>query len=541
MDALIVASLALPLLLALLVAQPRSRAVALSLAPWAPLPALALALAAREPLGLDLPDVLTGLQLGVDDSGRVFLLFTSLIWLAAGGFARGWFADDPRRARFMVFFLLTQAGNLGACLALDAAGFYAFYALMSFAAYGLVAHDGDTAARRAGRVYLVLAVAGEMLILSGLLLALGLAPDHPWAVACLVLGFGVKVGLPLLHVSLPLAYAAAPIPAAAVLAGAMIKAGVLGWLRFLPLGAAALPDSGQLLMATGALMIVGGSVIGLAQRQPGAILAYSSVAQMGHFALGVGAGLTAPALWPPIAAALVVYAAHHALAKAALFLGVGVVARHGASRAHLAGLTLPALALAGAPFTSGMLAKLGLKSALAGLPAPWADALPLLLVAGALGSALLMARLLVQARETPVVGDAPTALWAPWLLALAGVAGLTAGLAPFASWSATLQPGALLAALWPVFAALALTLAALKLRLGAPRIPAGDLLVPIERLLAAIVRLHPPRAARAARVAGTRDPSPAAPGIAPARVALRRCAVVGAARGFRVPADILRP
>ncbi|MDP3586342.1 MAG: proton-conducting transporter membrane subunit [Thiobacillus sp.] len=496
MDTLILVSLALPLLLALLVALPRSRAVALALAPGAPLPALVLALAAREPLLFELPDVLTGLQLGVDDTGRVFLLFTSLIWLAAGWYARGWLADDPRRARFAVFFLLTQAGNLGACLALDAAGFYAFYALMSFAAYGLVAHDNNAVARRAGRVYLVLAVAGEMLILSGLLLALGLAPDHPWAVACLLLGFGVKVGLPLLHVSLPLAYAAAPAPAAAVLAGAMIKAGLLGWLRFLPLGDAALPDAGQILMLAGGAAIVGGSVIGLMQRQPGAILAYSSVAQMGHFALGVGAGLVAPELWPLIAAALVVYAAHHALAKAALFLGLGVVARHGASFIHLAGLALPALALAGAPFSSGMLAKLGLKDALAPLPAPWADVLPVLLAVGVLGTALLMARFLVRVREAPTAGGAPASLWAPWLLMLAGVAGMTAGLAPSASWTAALQPGVLLYALWPILAALVLTVIALRLRLRAPQIPAGDLLVPFERLLATLARrlahLRPP-------------------------------------------------
>lgn len=496
MGALIVASLGVPLLLALLMALPRSRALGWTLAPWAPLPALALALTAREPQFLELPEVLSGLQLGLDDTGRVFLLFTSLIWLAAGWFARGWLADDPRRARFAVFFLLTQAGNLGACLALDPAGFYAFYALMSFAAYGLIAHDGEAAARRAGRVYLVLAVAGEMLILSGLLVALALAPEHPWAVACLVLGLGVKVGLPLLHVSLPLTYAAAPPPAAAVLAGAMIKAGVLGWLRFLPLGDAALPEFGQLLMLAGAAAIVGGSAIGLTQRQPGAILAYSSVAQMGHFALGVGAALVAPELWPLVAATLVVYAAHHALAKAALFLGLGVVARHGASGAHLAGLALPALALAGAPFTSGMLAKLGLKGALAALPAPWADALPLLLAAGALGTALLMARLFWVIRDAPLAGEAAATLWAPWLLMLAGVAGLTAGLAPPATWTAALLPGALVASVWPLLAALALAAAAARLRLRAPPIPAGDLVVPVERLLARlarwVARLHPP-------------------------------------------------
>ncbi|MEW6589960.1 MAG: proton-conducting transporter membrane subunit [Pseudomonadota bacterium] len=488
MDALILASLAVPLALAALVALPRSRAAALNLAPWAPLPALALALVAREPVLLDLPGVLTGMQLGLDATGRVFLLFTALIWLAAGVYARGWFAGDPRCVRFTVFFLLTQAGNLGVCLALDAAGFYAFYALMSFSAYGLVAHDSDAAARRAGRVYLALAVAGEMLILSGLLFALGLAPDHPWAVACVILGFGVKIGLPLLHVSLPLAYAAAPAPAAAVLAGAMIKAGVLGWLRFLPLGDAALPDAGQMLMAAGAVMLVGGSVIGLMQRQPGAILAYSSVAQMGHFALGVGAGLAFPELWPLVTAALTLYAAHHALAKAALFLGLGLVARHGAHPGRLAGLAFAALALAGAPFTSGQLAKLDLKTALAALPPPWSGLLPGLLVLGALGTALLMARLWLNLRAAPQATEAPTALAAPWLLTLAGVAGLSAGLAPAESWAQALQPGGFFAAAWPPLAALALAVVAVRAGLRAPALPPGDVWVPAERLLAAGLR-----------------------------------------------------
>jgi formate hydrogenlyase subunit 3/multisubunit Na+/H+ antiporter MnhD subunit len=497
-DALIVAALAVPLALAALVILPRSRAAVLKLAPWAPLPALALAVLAREPLLLELPDVLTGLALGVDDTGRVFLLFTSLIWLAAGWFARGWLADDTRRVRFAVFFLLTQTGNLGVCLALDPVGFYASYALMSFAAYGLVVHHDDAAARRAGRVYLILAVAGEMLILTGLLLALGLAPDHPWAVGCVILGFGVKTGLPLLHVSLPLAYATAPIPAAAVLAGAMIKAGLLGWLRFLPLGEAALPEAGNTLMLAGLAAIYLGVAVGLAQRQPGALLAYSSVSQMGYFAVGIGAGLQAPELWPLLAPVMLVYATQHALAKSALFLGLGVLRRRGAKPWLLAGMALPVLALAGAPLSSSMLAKLGLKQALAGMPAPWLAALPTLptlLTLGALGTALLMLRLLWLLRGAPAQAGGAAPL-APWLLTLAGVVGLSAGLVPAALWQQGLQPGALLAASWPIVAALAIACAALRLGLRVPAIPPGDLLVPVERLLASLAqrfaRLRPP-------------------------------------------------
>ena len=488
MNALIALGLATPLLVAGLLWFPLSRALGLGLAPWAPLPALLLALIAPVSLQFDLPWLLLGARLGLDETGRVFLLFTALIWLAAGWFARGWLAHDERRHAFAGFFLLAQAGNLGACLAFDAVSFYGFFALMSFAAYGLVVHDRSPAARHAGRVYLVLALAGEMLILTGLLLVAD-ATHMSFAVACLILGFGVKTGLPLLHVSLPLAYAATPAPGAAVLAGAMIKAGLLGWLRFLPLGETALPDAGTGMLLAGLLAIFFGSVIGLTQRQPGALLAYSSISQMGYLAVAVGAGLLAPGLWPLLLPAVILYTVHHALAKSTLFLGLGVLQRRGATPGVLLGMALPALALAGAPLTSGMLAKNGLKLVLQALPAPWADLLPPLLTVDALGTALLMLRLLWLLQRQSAQPDASSrGLMAPWLLTLLGVTGLAAWLTPAAGWQTALTTPAMLAASWPLLAALALALAALHSRLRAPAVPAGDLLQPLERLLAALWR-----------------------------------------------------
>ncbi len=490
MDTLTGLSLAAPLLVAALLWLPASRALGLRLAPWAPLPALILALAAPTPYELDLPWLLLGTRLGLDETGRVFLLFTALIWLAAGWFARAWLADDARRHVFAGFFLLTQAGNLGVCLAFDAAAFYWFFALMSLAAYGLIVHDRSAASRRAGRVYLVLALAGEMLILSGLLLAVD-ATHMPAAVACLILGFGVKTGLPLLHVSLPLAYAATPIPGAAVLAGAMINAGLLGWLRFLPLGEAALPGAGSALMLAGLLAIFYGVAMGLTLRQPGALLAYSSISQMGYFSLALGAGLLAPELWPLLLPVVVLYALHHALAKAALFLGVGVAKRHGATRRVMLGLALPALALAGAPFTSGMLVKGGLKAGLANLPAPWAELLAALLPLAALGTALLMVRLLwLVGRDAPAQRPSASAagLFVPWLALLLALAGLAWMMAPQSLITKALSLGAQLDAAWPPLAAAALGAIALRLRWRAPMLPPGDVLVPLLRGLAYLRR-----------------------------------------------------
>jgi formate hydrogenlyase subunit 3/multisubunit Na+/H+ antiporter MnhD subunit len=54
-----------------------------------------------------------------------------------------------------------------------------------------------------------------------------------------------------LHFWLPLAHPAAPVPASAVLSGAMIKAGLLGWMRFLPLGEAPLWGCGVTLLGAG--------------------------------------------------------------------------------------------------------------------------------------------------------------------------------------------------------------------------------------------------------------------------------------------------
>ncbi|HSM22072.1 MAG TPA: proton-conducting transporter membrane subunit, partial [Rubrivivax sp.] len=253
MKLLLSAALLVPLLLAAGVSPlwpaRRQRGLAQTLAPWAALPALALALLGSPDLSLDLPWLLLGARFGLDATTRVFLFFTAALWLCGGLYAQTYLAGDRARARFTAFFLLTCGGNLGLILAQDIASFYAGFAIMTFSAYGLVVHESSAAARRAGRIYVVMAVAGEALLLTGFLwladvagtldmaqavAALAHAPARQGIVWLLLAGFGVKAGALLLHMWLPLAHPVAPTPASAVLSGAIIKAGLLGWLRFLP-------------------------------------------------------------------------------------------------------------------------------------------------------------------------------------------------------------------------------------------------------------------------------------------------------------------
>ena len=177
------------------------------------------------------------------------------------------------------------------------------------------------------------------------------------------------------------------------------------------------------------------------------------------------------------------YAAHHVLAKGALFLAVGVVAATGARR--LWPVLLPAAVLAlgfgGLPLTGGALAKLAVKP-------PLGDGVVgLLATLAAAGSTLLMLHFLHRLRSSAAPDPeaaAPAGLAAPWLaLALAAVAipwalFLSAGIGTLAD---ALAPAALWKALWPVLLGAVLSLGLLRWGERLPRVPEGDVVVLAER------------------------------------------------------------
>jgi formate hydrogenlyase subunit 3/multisubunit Na+/H+ antiporter MnhD subunit len=443
---------------------------------------------------LVLPWALLGLRFGVDRVTAVLLGLALVVWALAALHAWGYLARDPRRGQFMAFFAATFAGNLGLLLARDGAGFYLFFAVMTFAAYGLVVHTREPEALRAGRVYIVLAVLGEASLLAGLLLAAGGAASlaledlraavaasgsRDLIVALLLAGFGVKAGALGVHMWLPLAHPAAPTPASAVLSGVMIKAGLLGWLHFLPIGEGAFPAWGLAIAIAGIAAALLAALVGVMQDDPKSVLAYSSVAQMGFMTVAVGAALASPEAAPGAVAAAVVHALHHGLAKGALFLGVGVSPR-GRRGAHLAIMLLPALVLAGMPLTSGALAKQALKHALD--PLGWAHAASMLLAIAAVGTTVLLARFMVLmhagAARHASPGRGPLAAWlacvaasiaAGWLPGIAAMGGVGRGS---------------LADAWPIAAgvALAAMVAWRGGRLRRLRVPPGDVLTPVAAM-----------------------------------------------------------
>ena len=510
-----------PLLLALALAFRATRAAALQLAPWAALPVFILALfAPTTATTLKLPWILLGSELGLsDDTGRLFLVFTSLLWWLSGLFSRAYLAQQAGRPTFYIYFLLAMTGNFGLILAQDLGSYYVFFALMSFASYGLVIHERSGAALRAGRVYLILVVIGELALFAAMIMAvsathaidiatvragLAHAQSRDLIILLALIGFGIKAGVIGLHVWLPLAHPVAPTPASAVLSGAMIKAGLLGWLRLLPLGEVVLLNWAEVFILLGLVAAFYGVVVGLTQRDPKTLLAYSSISQMGIMTLGVGLALAAPNATPQILIAITLYALHHGLNKGALFLGVGVIAAsHGKQRRWVWwGLWLPALALAGVPLSSGMLVKVLIKAHTIHAPEQWVALLPILLSASAVATMLLVGRFMVILAKPKAAismhGSAAGLIW-PWaMLVVSGV------VLPW--WYAPAIPGlfsaaSILSSTWPALLGGLVLLAALfwagyrRQQRGqeaiiesfVPPIPPGDLLVPISYVLSGFV------------------------------------------------------
>lgn len=489
-------------------------------APLAVAPAVLLALLAEpgsDPAALEVPWLLFGAHFGVDLYARPLLLIAALLYGAAL-LAISWIKlRDAERGSgaLSAFLLLSFTGNIGTYLAADAASFYLAFALMSFSAAGLVIHYRTPAARRATRVYLVMSVLSETAILAALILVTSaggfLLTDSADAAGTahtgliqglLIFGFGVKAGTVPLHVWLPLAHPAAPPAASAVLSGAMVKAGLIGWLRFLPDGETA----GAVLLAlalTGAFAAV---VLGVLQHDPKVVLAYSTISQMGFITALVAVGLMVPDLQAATSAAAVIYAVHHGLAKGALFLGVPVVKHYARGRTGilvLLGMLGAGLAVAGAPLTSGAFGKYVSKEAVSGIEVLGLG-LDQLLPLIATGSTLLLLRFAAVTwaadRDPRRRADGELFSWlgvcaagilVPWVIGARWVTDpVQAEGVAVPSW----EPSTLWDATWPILLGILLAGLAwgaarrgwLPARLSSSEkaaIPPGDLLVAEESLL----------------------------------------------------------
>jgi len=380
-----------------------------------------------------------GITLWADGLSLWMLALNAVVGMLVSLFAAGYFKKGRTSAHFWTLWLLMWGGLNGLYLSNDLFNLFVTLEVVSLAAVALVTLSAERMALIAAMRYLLAAVFGSLAYLLGvallyaqhstlsltLLAGLDPTPGALLALALMTFGMLLKTAIFPFHFWLPLAHSTAPAPVSALLSALVVKASYYLLLRLwlfvygdLPLAAAA-----QVLGLLGSMALVYGSVQAVRQRRLKLLVAYSTVAQLGHL------GLALPLLFSGTAAAVQAYQGllyqvlSHSLSKAALFLAAGLVL-HAYGHDRLSGLrgmatslpattftvALAAVSLAGLPPSGGFIAKWWLiTSALGSGQWLWG----LIVLIGGLFSALYLFRVLAIALLQPQKGLVlrPVARW----------------------------------------------------------------------------------------------------------------------------------
>lgn len=304
-----------PLLLVGALVTPGLRGAALRLLPWAALPALA---ASVLPVGaqVQLPGFLLGSALVMDGTGRVFLLLNALLWLAGGMLATRSYRITPP-SQFAVLLLFAMSGTMGMAMTAEALLFFACATITGYSLLGLLICQGHGPSRRAGGILVVLLVVSD-LVLYELFLDLAhetvgtdfaslrhaMAESHSRGLllGLLFVGLGIKTGMAGLHFWLVPAIMAATTTLRPVLVSFILTAGILAWVRLLPLGDVQWTGAGDLLRWLGAITVAYAVVAG-ARDIGSSVTAYAAMTMNGVLLAAMGVALSDPQLWVAVAAA----------------------------------------------------------------------------------------------------------------------------------------------------------------------------------------------------------------------------------------------
>lgn len=312
-----------------------------------------------------------GIGIAVDGVGALFLLASAVVGLAATAYGAGYF---PARHPFWTLWLLLWAALNAVFITADAFNAYVALELAGLTAAVLVTLGGERDAMAAGLRYLLVSLVGATLYLAGVAVAYTatgtlslnalMADSPPMMAGVLALGgLALKAALFPLHGWLPPAHARAPGPVSAILSALVVKAALYlawRWLEVAPVAAEAF-----ILLGIGA--VIWGSLQALRVGRLKAIIAWSTVAQMGYLAVGLALAVEGAA---GAAMGVAWLALTHALAKGAAFLGAASVVRAAGhdrwplAAAHLRNrpvlvlaFGLAAASLAGLPPSGGFVAK----------------------------------------------------------------------------------------------------------------------------------------------------------------------------------------
>jgi formate hydrogenlyase subunit 3/multisubunit Na+/H+ antiporter MnhD subunit len=269
----------------------------------------------------------------VDGIGLLLAVLFSFVWLLVTIFSLGYLKGHPFQDDYYGFLLVMLGSVVGFCLSQNLLTIYVFWEVAGIATWRLVAFYRNDREIRAATKTLFMTFTGSVLMLVGFA---GIFVEHQtlnvsslagtdislWASLLILVGMITKSASLPFYIWLPDAHTVAPSPMSALLSGIIAKIGLIAYLRIFILSQVGLPDWWPLLI--GGLGVAGALVAGgcaLRESDYKRLLAYSTVSQLGYVFIGFAFAAHLGA------AAGVIYLVAHCLAKAGLFLSMGIVER----------------------------------------------------------------------------------------------------------------------------------------------------------------------------------------------------------------------
>ena len=281
-----------------------------------------------------------GIEFALDPLNSILAVLITFISMLVALYSKPFVKDEDwlHVGGYYTLFGLLTVGLSGMIITGDVFNLYVYLEIMSLSGYGLIALGGRKSMLAAFRYLLIGTIGASLYLLgvgylysmTGTLNMADLAervvphlnsPLFAIAVACFIIGFGIKMALFPLHGWQPDAYTFAHPGAAAFIAGCMSKAPAYALIRFayyiFKVDNPVMHSALNVLGILGVAGILIGSIMAMAQYDFRRMLAYSSVAQIGYIAIGLAMGN----MYGFIGAVL--HIINHAFMKSSLFLVIG--------------------------------------------------------------------------------------------------------------------------------------------------------------------------------------------------------------------------
>jgi hydrogenase-4 component B len=295
------------------------------------------------------------LTVSIDRLSALFLAVAALVVLTSSIFSAGYlkrYAGHYSLKAHNAWYLLLFASIVLILIASDALLFLLAWEAMSILSYLLVNFEHRRAeTSRAGYLMLAMGEAGFIAVtLVFLFLAVktgsldfsafktanaSLGGFARWLIFLLTFfGFGVKAGLVPVNTWLPRAHPAAPANVSAILSGTILNLGLYGIVRvnldLVPVSQNGMTGAGVIALIIGTISALVGILYATTENDLKAMLAHSSIENIGIVTAGLGAGMIFTSYGKPALAGIAFIAAfyhmiNHSVNKSLLFFGAGTI------------------------------------------------------------------------------------------------------------------------------------------------------------------------------------------------------------------------